>query len=101
MEYQMIVAGDGNRMDELVNQIISEGWEPFGGCSVALSYDPEDHRHYSEYAQAMVRRGTGEDATATLEVDGQGTKRFLEGLGVLTVDSIKGRHNRDLNKAIR
>ena len=36
-----------------------------------------------------------------LHLDRDATRRFLESHGVLTVNNIKGKHNRDLNNAIR
>lgn len=49
----------------------------------------------------VIDEVTNPEPPMILNLNKDGAKRFLESHGVLTVDNVKGKHNRDLNKAIR
>lgn len=54
-EYATITATDAEAMDVAANEMIQEGWQPFGGVSVTRTNGDglEDSDHL--LAQAMVR----------------------------------------------
>ena len=52
MKYRIVIAKDGASLEEEVNRLIAEGWEPLGGVAIDNSYD----RHYFSCAQAMIIR---------------------------------------------
>lgn len=58
MEYQVIVGENLMDVQSSVRVRLVDGWEPFGGVSVAMAYDTNrDEPKYLKYhfAQAMVR----------------------------------------------
>ena len=50
IEYQY-VSGVWDQIDQMVNLLIAEGWQPLGGTS--LAWDPHDERYW--YCQGMVK----------------------------------------------
>ena len=54
LEYKVVEAESIDELNEEVNAMIADGWEPLSGVSVSLS----EGEHYQFYAaaQAMVRR---------------------------------------------
>lgn len=62
MEYQVVVAGDHEKLAEKVNNLIASGWTPQGGVAVtqdSRSWENErngymEHETDTTYAQAMV-----------------------------------------------
>lgn len=66
MKYQTVEKETGTALDDAVNDLIAEGWEPIGGVAIAAvfsSYENE-RKGYTEsetnytYMQAMIHRGS-------------------------------------------
>ena len=53
MNYYIARGFDLDELTDMVNELLSDGWELRGGVSVSLS-ESDDFR-YSEYCQAVVR----------------------------------------------
>lgn len=56
MEYKAIAATSIFALDEAVNKLIAQGWEPIGGVSIAMVDRGKPSEKYL-YAQAMIRQG--------------------------------------------
>jgi hypothetical protein len=54
MEYKAIECGTMEELNAEIAKMISDGWEPTGGVSIALS-ESDDYQYYAA-AQAMVRK---------------------------------------------
>ena len=52
MEYKIVEAHYAATLARLVNELISEGWEPQGGVAIAF-----DSSNNAVYTQALIRRG--------------------------------------------
>jgi hypothetical protein len=71
MEYIVVTSNDKLELEDLVNNLIKEDWQPQGGVSVSLS-ESDDYK-YIVYAQAMIiaRPPRMEGVTETLGVSRQ------------------------------
>ena len=56
MLYKVVKAKRSHDLENKVNLLIQEGWEPCGNLSVAITNRTKYHRAWARYAQAMVRR---------------------------------------------
>jgi len=55
-EYTVVQIEDKyTKFVEAVNSRIREGWQPFGGVSVSISYDAAGDQMWTSYAQALVK----------------------------------------------
>jgi hypothetical protein len=54
MEYQVVEGYTTTTLEKNVNKLLADGWELWGGVSVAHRSTYEDNEY--SYAQAMVRR---------------------------------------------
>ena len=54
MKYRVVEATSCEVLGEIVNKLISEGWEPTGGVSISLS--ESDEYEYFVAAQTMIKR---------------------------------------------
>lgn len=52
-EYVVVTADTPQELESIVRERMSQGWQPMGGVSVALS-ESDDFR-YVVYAQAMIK----------------------------------------------
>jgi len=52
MEYRTIVMSNSGELDECINDLIKEDWQPLGGISIAV--DGQQPSCFT-FAQAMVR----------------------------------------------
>lgn len=56
MEYKIVEAKDNaGNLEDAVNELILEGWQPVGG--IAVGYSPQSYNWW--YYQAMIRLPAG------------------------------------------
>lgn len=53
MKYKVISSEDKAWLSDCIEKLISEGWVPYGGVSIAMALDP-DGEHILEFAQALI-----------------------------------------------
>lgn len=56
MKYQVTTHSSVEGLEEAVNSLIKEGWEPIGSIAVSEFYDSSIDKIFETYFQAMVKR---------------------------------------------
>ncbi len=55
MEYVAVAENSETILTKMVNELIKEGWKPFGSLSCALVQSTDGDGVWNQYSQAMIK----------------------------------------------
>jgi len=58
IEYRLITSSLNQNLNDMIDEMIQEGWYVYGNPCVNIAYDTHNREDFHRYSQAMVRYET-------------------------------------------